>query len=227
MKKPSFFPWSQIFFINLNCDCLHLEEICHHAELAPLTKQRFLISSWIVVVNFAEVVPFEKTMSQNRREWDQIKRKKSCPKLISKFVYSFLIRSCSLGFTAGHSIVWHFVFAWWIYLQGGSSASWRCPILLGRPRIVHWVLERRGGALWWEQRRQLRGEGEIAAGTSYYAPIIWKQLQIRWICVSSENYCALKLVFDWSFNWIVILAATLKIYTQAERWLRSYCFPCN
>ena len=35
----------------------YLEHICHPALLAPLTKQRFSIGQWIVVVDLTEVVP--------------------------------------------------------------------------------------------------------------------------------------------------------------------------
>ena len=49
----------------LNSDCFanpvtifhYLEHICHPALLAPLTKQRFSIGQWIVVVDLTEVVP--------------------------------------------------------------------------------------------------------------------------------------------------------------------------
>ena len=187
MKKPSFFPWTQIISI------IWVVIVCTLKRSATMPSWPHWPSKgfWLAAgLSLSILLKLYLLKRQRVKTLHCILPK--YPKLISKFVHPFL-RSCSLGITVGHLIVWHFVFAWWIYLQEGSSASWRYPILVGRPRIVQGVLERRGRALRWEERRQLRGEGEIADGTSYYSPIIWKQLQIKWICVSSEN--ALILVF--------------------------------
>ena len=44
-------------FVNTLTIFHYLEHFCHPALLAPLTKQRFSIGQWIVVVDLTEVVP--------------------------------------------------------------------------------------------------------------------------------------------------------------------------